>query len=116
MSWRKYLQKGVLEWLLEKDNPSVRFWTLQQLLDYPVNNFEVLNAQDMMMESYTVKEILRNQEQEGYWVHEEDMYLPKYKATTHQLLILSEYGCRRTPEIEKLWSRCSGSKDAADTF
>jgi len=101
MSWRTYLQKSVLEWLLEQDNPSVRFWTLQQLLDYPVNSSEVLNAQDMIMESHTVKEILRNQEQEGYWVHEEDMYLPKYKATTHQLLILSEHGCRRTSDIDK---------------
>ena len=28
------------------------------------------------------------------------MYLPKYKATTHQLLILAEHGAKLTPEIE----------------
>ena len=29
------------------------------------------------------------------------MYLPKYKATTHQLLLLAEMGATRTPMIEK---------------
>jgi len=101
MSWIRGLHEGLIEWLLEKDNPSVRFWTLQRLLDYQENDDEVLKAQDMIMESHTVKEILRNQEPDGFWVHEHDMYLPKYKATTHQLLILSELGCKRISKIEK---------------
>jgi len=29
------------------------------------------------------------------------MYLPKYWATTHQILILAELGCRPTSEIQK---------------
>ncbi len=53
------------------------------------------------MNSKTVTSILGAQSPEGYWVHEEDMYLPKYKATTHQLLILAEMGATRTPMIEK---------------
>jgi hypothetical protein len=29
------------------------------------------------------------------------MYLPKYTATTHSLLILAELGAKRIPEIER---------------
>ena len=100
MTWQESLHDGVLDWLLENDDPSIRYWTLQQLLDYPSDDSEVQKAQDMIMESRIVREILQNQEPDGYWVHEDDMYLPKYKATTHQLLILSELGCRLTSDIE----------------
>ena len=100
MSWQEYLHEGVLDWLLEYNDPSIRYWTLQQLLDYPGTDSEVQKVQDMIMESQIVRGILQNQEPDGYWVHEDDMYLPKYTATTHQLLILSEFGCRLTPEIE----------------
>ncbi|MHA2060406.1 MAG: hypothetical protein ACW976_06490, partial [Candidatus Ranarchaeia archaeon] len=57
--------------------------------------------QDKVMKSKLVTSILSAQNTEGYWVHREDMYLPKYKATTHQLLILAEIGATRTPMIEK---------------
>jgi hypothetical protein len=39
---------------------------------------------------------------EGYWGNEDDMYNPKYKATTHNLLILAELGTKRVQEIEKV--------------
>jgi hypothetical protein len=53
------------------------------------------------MDSEIVKKILGAQNQKGYWMKEENMYLPKYTATTHQLLILAEIGASRTIEIEK---------------
>ncbi len=62
---------------------------------------EVLQAQQGIMGSKTVTAILDAQNPDGYWVHEENMYLPKYKATTHQLLTLAELGATRTPMIEK---------------
>jgi len=99
LTWRRYLKDGVLEWLLETENPSVRYWTLQWLMGLPHDDPEVQEAQNMVMASPTVQAILGNQAKEGYWMKEEDMYLPKYRATTHQLLILSELGCRPTPEI-----------------
>jgi hypothetical protein len=53
------------------------------------------------MASEPVKAILAAQEPEGHWYEADDMYLPKYKATTHQLLILAELGASRTPAIER---------------
>ena len=101
MGWKEQLKPVPLEWLLEQENPEVRFWALQDLLDHAYDDPEVIEAQEAAMEQPPIKTILDAQEPEGYWVHEEDMYLPKYRATTHQLLILAELGAIRTPGIEK---------------
>jgi hypothetical protein len=53
------------------------------------------------MESAPVKAIFSAQQPESHWVTPDDMYLPKYKASTHSLLILAELGAKRTPEIER---------------
>ena len=53
------------------------------------------------MSSSPIKSILSAQQPGGWWVGETDMYLPKYTATTHSLLILSELGAKRTPEIKR---------------
>jgi len=101
MSWREYLHEGIVDWLISPENPSVRYWTLLQLLDRDVSNSIVQETQDAIMESKIVRTILQNQDVEGYWEEETDLYLPKYKATTHSLLILAEIGARITPDIQK---------------
>jgi hypothetical protein len=88
-------------WLLEPSNPSVRYWTLIDILDKEPDDADVLKAQESIATSEPVKTILAAQEPDGYWCNADDMYLPKYKATTHQLLILAELGATRTPAIEK---------------
>jgi len=84
---------------LDASNPSVRFWALQDLMDYERTHPDVVAAQDAVMESESVRAILSAQRPEGHWENPDDMYLPKYTASTHSLLILAELGARRTPEI-----------------
>jgi hypothetical protein len=93
--------RKVIEWLLEKDNPSVRYWTLMDLKGLDTTSTEVLNTRKKIISYLPVKTILSNQEKGGFWVHGDDMYLPKYTATTHQLLILAELGLPRNSKIEK---------------
>lgn len=99
--WKNKLTVDRTDWLLEYSNPSVRYWALKGLLDLGEDSPEVVAARDMIMESPIVTAILDAMNPEGYWENADDMYLPKYTATTHQLLILAELGARRTPEIEK---------------
>ncbi|MHA2149481.1 MAG: hypothetical protein ACXAAN_12610 [Candidatus Thorarchaeota archaeon] len=101
MSWEDFVNQDTLDWLLGPENPSVRFWALQQLEDKPIDDPEVIEAQDAVMSSSCVNTILENQRGEGNWVNHNDMYNPKYTATTHTLLILAELGAKRVPEIEK---------------
>ena len=67
----------LIEWLLESDNPSVRFWTLQDLEERMPDDLDVLDAQRRIMSSPPVEAILAGQKLGGWWVEEGDMYLPK---------------------------------------
>jgi hypothetical protein len=95
------IKKEVLDWLLEKSNPSVRYHTQRTLLGLDESDPAVMEAKKTIMDSTVVKTILGAQKPESYWAKEENMYLPKYTATTHQLLIMAELGASRTSEIEK---------------
>jgi len=101
MTWKTLLKDDQTQWLLNPENPCIRYWALQDLEGYPSDNPKVVKAHEMVMEAPEVKAILATQHPEGFWVHDEDMYLPKYKATTHQLLILAELGAKKTLAIEK---------------
>lgn len=90
-----------IEWLLERSDPSVRFWALQDLIGLNRSYPDAAEAQEALMRSVPVKKILGAQNEAGYWVDEKDMYLPKYTATTHSLLILAELGAKRIPPIER---------------
>jgi hypothetical protein len=95
------LSQDVVEWLLEKENPSVRYWTLQDICDRPESDADVIQAQKEIMGSLPVTTILKNQDPKGFWVSVEDPYRPKYRATYHQLLILAELGASLTNQIKK---------------
>ncbi len=95
------IPQDTIEWLLGPENPSVRFWALQQLEGKTPEDADVIDAQEAIMASSCIQTILREQKGEGQWVNYNDMYNPKYTATTHTLLILAELGARRDPAIEK---------------
>ena len=78
---------------MEKDNPSVRYFTLIDILGKPENDSEVREAKDEIMEVGAVPKILAKQSNEGYWGSPENFYAPgKFKGTVWQLMILAELG------------------------
>ena len=81
------------DWLLETDNPSVRYFTLTNILERPENDPEVKKAKEEIMEAGVVPKILAKQKNEGYWETPENFYIKsKYKGTVWQLIILAELG------------------------
>jgi hypothetical protein len=98
--WKSLLNKDSVPWLLENENPSVRYWTLKDICGKNESDFDVVQAKEEIMKSYPVTVILKNQNSEGFWISKENPYVPKYKASYHQLLILSELGASRCEEIE----------------
>lgn len=92
---------GAISWLLEPDNPSIRYWALLDLEGRKASDPEVVKARHAVMTSHPVKEILAAQNPGGWWESEVDIYVPKYTATTHSLMILSELGAERTQAVEK---------------
>jgi len=91
-SWKSYLSADPTEWLLEKNNPSVRYFTLHDLIEKPWNDPDVKEAKQDIMKTGVVPEILAKQKKEGYWETPERFYSAKYKGTVWQLMILAEFG------------------------
>ncbi len=101
MRWEEFAREDTIEWLLEPDSPGVRFWALQQILGRPLKDPDVVTAQEQVMHSECVTRIMGQQSPEGHWASPDDFYLPKYTATTHNLLILAELGAKRNEAIER---------------
>jgi hypothetical protein len=91
-SWKSYLSTDPTEWLLEKNNPSVRYFTLHDLLGKPWTDPEVKEAKQDIMKTGVVPAILAKQKKEGYWEEPERFYSAKYKGTVWQIMILAELG------------------------
>lgn len=101
MKWEELGSQRIVDWLLEPDNPSVRFWSLQQLEDRRRDDPDVIDAQNSIMASGCVRDIFKAQKDDEHWHSYDDIYNPKYTATTHNMLILAELGAKRVPQIEK---------------
>ena len=80
--WKSALRADPTDWLLEPNNPSVRYWTLVDILDRPADDREVLAAQ----------------KQDGYWV-QRDYYLPKAYGTFWVLSVLADLGLTAKPGL-----------------
>jgi hypothetical protein len=91
--WQRFLKADPTDWLLEPDNPSVRYFTLTDLLDRPESNPSVRKARGEIMTSGIVPRIMAKQKPGGYWGVAEDFYVrAKYRGTVWQIIILAELG------------------------
>lgn len=81
-----------LAWLLEKDNPSVRYFALKHLLDRSDDDADVQAARRAIMRSEPIRKILAAQELEGYWAKPGSAYWPSYLSTAWQILFFAELG------------------------
>jgi len=87
------LKPNPTDWLLEEDNPSVRYFTLTEILGRPEKDGDVRTARDGIMKVGVVPMILAKQKNGGYWETAENFYVRvKYRGTIWQLIILAELG------------------------
>jgi hypothetical protein len=84
--------KSALDWLLEEDQPSVRYLTLTRLLGRPPDDPEVVAAKEMIPRKGWAEQILSKQDRAGWWVSGKSLYQPKYLSTNWMLLILAGLG------------------------
>jgi len=91
-SWQDFISKSRIEWLLEKENPSVRYFTLRDLTDREETDPEVRRAKEAIPTSETIAKMLFKQKTDGYWEDPENPYHPKYKSTYWQAMVLGQLG------------------------
>ena len=98
------MNKDPTGWLLEKNNPSVRYYTLTEIFDKSENNQQVKITKNEIMKKGPVQKILDKQSKEGYWESPERAYTAKYKGTVWQIIILAELGASK--EDERIQRAC----------
>ena len=89
---RKILKADPTAWLLEEDNPSVRYFTLIDMGKKSGGRPEVMQAKQRIMDYGTVPRILSQQKEGGYWDDPQRFYSAKYRGTVWQLIILAQLG------------------------
>ena len=107
-------ESATLSWLLEPDQPAVRYRALTELLHRKKTDPEVLEARSQIPKRGWVAEILRRRDPGGWWVGEKSLYRPKYISTNWNLLALSDLGATRSiPAVRascELWMERSPLK------
>ncbi len=98
---------AAVRWLLEPEQPAVRYRTLTELLGRPSSDPEVVAARRDLAAFGFVADLLDGRDPEGWWVNGASLYTPKYLATNWRMLALAELGVgREHPAIRgscELW-------------
>ncbi|MGQ9506862.1 MAG: hypothetical protein ACUVTB_03255 [Candidatus Bathycorpusculaceae bacterium] len=96
--YSKILEGSPIGWLLENSNPSIRYFTLRDILCKDENDPQVVAAKHAILESDVVEKIFEKQNSRGYWEEQANPYHPKYKSSYWQIMTLAQLGVDKTSE------------------
>jgi hypothetical protein len=104
--------RSVVDWLLEADQPSVRYFTMVDLLGRKESDAEVRRTRSRIPRTGWAYDQLRAQGPKGFWEPREPkgvrewidfLYFPYFTATNWRALVLSDLGLDRgTPGVRKI--------------
>ena len=92
MSWKNQLRNDSLPWLLESENPGVRYLALRDLLDLSPDDKKLKTARKLAHKEGPIAHILSKMDEEGFWKRPGTGYGPKYKSTVWALILLAQLG------------------------
>jgi len=95
--WKKVLKADPTEWLLEPDNPGVRYLALRDIVD--AGEKEIEAARRKAHREGPIARILAEMNPEGYWVIPGFGYNPKFLSGVWSIISLSQLGA--SPEEDK---------------
>jgi hypothetical protein len=92
MSWKIQVQNDSLPWLLEEENPGIRYLALRDLFDLSPDDQKLKSARRLAHHEGPIAEVLRQMNKEGYWVKPGPGYNPKYSSTVWSIILLAQLG------------------------
>jgi hypothetical protein len=92
MTWHNQLRDDPVNWLLEPENPGVRYLALRDLLDKPMDDAELIAARSAAHNAGRIALVLKRMKPEGYWAKPGAGYSPKYTSTVWSLILLAQLG------------------------
>ncbi len=94
--------RKVIDWLLEEDQPSVRYLALRQLLRQKESDPEVRATKARIPKVGWVAEILARRDPAGWWVRDRGWLEPRFVGTHWNMLALADLGATRAiPEVDR---------------
>ena len=92
MSWKNQLRSDSLPWLLESENPGVRYLAMRDLLDLSPDDKKLKFACKAAHKEGPIAHVLSKMNEEGWWQRAGTGYGPKYKSTVWALILLAQLG------------------------
>jgi len=92
LSWQSQFNGEILPWLLEENEPGVRYLTMRDLLEIPEMDREFIAARKKAHQEGLIATILNEMHPVGYWVEPGPGYLPKYRSTVWSIIMLGQLG------------------------
>jgi len=99
--WKSRLNADPTDWLLEENNPSVRYFTLRDILETPEDDPAAREARARVMCAGAVPELLERQRQADYAAAFPRFYTDKYKGLVWSLIALAELGAEPCAQIRE---------------
>ncbi len=106
MSWKNQLRKDSSPWLLECDDPGVRYLAMRDLLDFPPDDPALKSARKAAHKEGPIAVVLAKMHEEGYWVKPGPGYNPKYRSTVWSMILLAQLGASAS-EDKRIEQACS---------
>ncbi len=106
MSWQTQLKGDSASWLLEKDDPGVRYLALRDLMELSADDRELRTARKAAHKQGPIAAILAEMEEAGCWARPGPGYNPKYRATVWSIVLLAQLGAS-VEEDKRLARACA---------
>ena len=106
MAWLSQLRGDPISWLLEDEDPGVRYLGIRDLLEKPADDPELISARQIAHVQGVIVDILAQIQPEGYWEKPGAGYLPKYRSTVWSLILLAQVGTLAS-EDERIRRACA---------
>jgi hypothetical protein len=92
MTWKNQLRSDSRPWLLESENPGVRYLRLRDLFDLSSDDKKLKSARRSAHREGPIAHVLSKMDEECYWQRAGTGYGPKYKSTVWALILLAQLG------------------------
>ena len=112
MNRQNQIRGDAIDWLLEPQDPNVRYLALRDLLDAPTNDPEMLAARKDAYAQGPIAEILEAMHADGYWVRPGPGYTAKYRSAVWSLTALAQLGASAAHD-ERITQACAYGLDHA---
>ena len=95
------MNEPALRWLLDPQNPSVRYQTLVDVLGRAPESKEAVEARNRIPRYSVVKRIMSLQSKAGYWPRKNSCDSPRFTGALWALMLLGEMAIAPDQRVEK---------------